>query len=124
MIYMKNNRLYRFLKRVASVCIKSFKNIKQKFRTNDQFWPVALTKYFMVENGLAELEASRDGIMLSVAKSKRLTGEQLTAELVKAESGKAKFLCINFMEAVEEKVKDLTERLNKICGPRLPFERD
>lgn len=100
------------------------KNTKKKFRDDKQFWPIALVDYYMVEKKLAKLDTSQDGIMLSVAKCKKMTGQQLVKEFEIVENRKVKFFCINFMEEVESKVPDLHSRLDKVCGPRLPFERN
>src|SRR5690554_1747604 len=49
-------------------------NIQYKFRVDEQFWPVALADYYMVQHGLGELRSQKDGFIFSVAKCKQLSG--------------------------------------------------
>jgi len=99
------------------------KNLAHRFRTNEQFWPIALADYYMVQHGLGELQSPNDGFVFSVAKCKNLSGCELDSLLKKVESGAGKFLCVNFMEMLEEKVPDLRVRLDAIVGPRQFIEK-
>lgn len=98
-------------------------NIKYRFRNDKQFWPIALSYYYMIDSGMAELKTPKDGIVLSVSKCKRLSGEELEDLISQAENGSIKFLCVNFMEMAEEKIPDVRLRLDDMCGDAAPFEK-
>ena len=82
------------------------KNIQYRIRNRDQFKIVSLLYHFLLKDNNCLIKPGNDYIHMSQHVCNSYTREKLISILQKIKSGKYKFLCINDVSALAEKVPE------------------
>lgn len=98
-------------------------NMAFRFRSRSQFWPIAVNAYQAMRSGRAVgFVGKSDWRHFPVKFCRTATAEELVERLAVIRDHKTKMTCINYFEAVAEKVPDALDYISQATGPRAPFE--
>lgn len=93
-----------------------------RFRDNSQIWPVSLHHHQLINEGRALIRKPTDVVHFSVAQCKNGGTAELSAKLDRLTDENVIMTCVNYVEALREKVPDLYARLDGVTGIERPFE--
>ena len=110
-------RLFRMFK------LEFLANAAYRFRDREQFWPISLQNHLLLKEGAAEVIEPIDALHFSVKLCRTGSMEVLTRRLRKLGSSHITMTCVNYLEAVVEKVPDAMNYLDTSTGPSAAFER-
>lgn len=91
-------------------------NIRHRFRTTGQFLPQGLFNHACIGTGNFRIEAKRDHLHLAVGAFEQCSSTEVRDSLLKAAAPDVKFLCINDLPGVEQKLRDVRQLLGRIIG--------
>ncbi|HJQ89595.1 MAG TPA: Stealth CR1 domain-containing protein [Propionibacteriaceae bacterium] len=98
-------------------------NAEYRFRNRKQFWPISAHDHLLLKSDRAQVVKPSDSAHLSVRYCRTASREALEARLRQLSDGTMRFACINYLEAVVDKVPDAMDYLSKATGPAAPFEK-
>lgn len=91
------------------------KNASYKFRNRKQFWPIGLHNHQALASNYAELvKNKKDWLHFSVAFCRDATAKQIKRKLNRLTMPHVKVACLNYTEAVVEKVPWAMRKLEKV----------
>ena len=97
-------------------------NAAYRFRNREQFWPISAHDHLLLNSDRARVVKPRNSAHFSVRYCLTASPNALEARLKQLADGTMRFACINYLEAVLEKVPDAMHYLSKATGPAAPFE--
>jgi Stealth protein CR2, conserved region 2/Stealth protein CR1, conserved region 1 len=98
-------------------------NAAYRFRDRKQFWPISAHDHLLLKSDRARVVKPRDSAHFSVRYCLTASPDALEARLKKLADGTMRIACINYLEAVVDKVPDAMDYLAKATGPAAPFEK-
>lgn len=99
------------------------KNASHRFRSRKQFWPVSLHNHLALSQRLAKRKrGSNDWVHFSVAFCRDAPPEEIRERLSALTRKDKKLSCLNYSEAVLQKVPDALRVIEKVTKPTL-FQR-
>jgi hypothetical protein len=99
------------------------KNASYRFRDRAQFWPIALQDNVLLDAQQAVRTRYGNSLHFSVAFCTHARPAALRRRLAQLYSPQITMACINFWEAVAEKVPQAPGILESVTGPPAPFEK-
>ena len=120
--------LYPMLRRAMEELFDQFKpaflaNAAYRFRNRKQFWPISAHDHLLLNSDRARVVKPRNSAHFSVRYCQTASPEALEARLKQLSGGTTRFACINYLEAVLDKVPDAMSYLSTATGPAAPFEK-
>ena len=97
-------------------------NAGYRFRNREQFWPVSAHDHLLLKSGRARVVKPNNSAHFSVRYCLTASPSALEARLKQLTDGTMRFACINYLEAVVDKVPDGMRYLSDATGPAAPFE--
>jgi hypothetical protein len=97
-------------------------NAAYRFRSHRQFWPISAHDHLLLKSDRAWVVKPRDSAHFSKRYCYTATPEVLEARLKQLAEGTIRMACLNFLEAVVDKVPDALRYLSEATGPPAPFE--
>ena len=97
-------------------------NAAYRFRNRKQFWPISAHDHLLLTSDRARVVQPSNSAHFSVHYCQTASPEALEARLNQLADGTMRFACINYLEAVLDKVPDATSYLSTATGPAAPFE--
>jgi hypothetical protein len=97
-------------------------NAAYRFRNREQFWPISAHDHLLLNSDRARVMKPRNSAHFSVRYCLTASPEAIEARLKQLAGGTMRFACINYLEAVLEKVPDAMQYLSEATGPAAPFE--
>ena len=98
-------------------------NAAYRFRNRKQFWPISAHDHLLLKSDRARVVQPSNWAHFSVRYCQTASPEALEARLKQLADGTMRFACINYLEAVVDKVPDAMRYLSKATGPAAPFEK-
>jgi hypothetical protein len=98
-------------------------NAAYRFRSRKQFWPISAHDHLLLKSDRARVVQPSNWAHFSVRDCLTASPEALEARLNQLSDGTMRFACINYLEAVLDKVPDAMHYLSRATGPAAPFER-
>ncbi len=98
-------------------------NAGYRFRNRKQFWPISAHDHLLLKSGRARVVKPSNSAHFSVRYCFTASPEALEARLKQLTEGTMRIACINYLEAVLDKVPDGMGYLSKATGPAAPFEK-
>jgi len=98
-------------------------NAEYRFRNRRQFWPISAHDHLLLKSGRARVVKPRDTAHFSVRYCLTASPGALEARLKQLADGTMRMACINYLEAVVDKVPDALDYLSQATGPAAPFEK-
>jgi Stealth protein CR2, conserved region 2/Stealth protein CR1, conserved region 1 len=98
-------------------------NAGYRFRDRKQFWPISAHNHLLLQSDGARVIKSRDSALFSVRYCLTASPRDLEARLQQLADGTMRMTCINYLEAVVDKVPDAGRYLSVATGPAAPFEK-
>jgi hypothetical protein len=98
-------------------------NAAYRFRNRKQFWPISAHDHRLLNSDRARVVKPRDAAHFSVRYCLTASPDALEARLKQLADGTMRMACINYLEAVVDKVPDAMDYLAKATGPAAPFEK-
>jgi hypothetical protein len=98
-------------------------NAAYRFRDRKQFWPISAHNHLLLKSDRARVIKSRDAALFSVRYCQTASPDDLEARLKQLADGTRRITCINYLEAVVDKVPDARRYLSEATGPAAPFEK-
>jgi Stealth protein CR2, conserved region 2/Stealth protein CR1, conserved region 1 len=98
-------------------------NAAYRFRSREQFRPVAAHDHLLLKSDRARLEQVKNSLHFSVAFCKTASPEAIETRLKQLADDTVRLTCINYLEAVVDKVPDAMNYLSAATGPAAPFEK-
>jgi Stealth protein CR2, conserved region 2/Stealth protein CR1, conserved region 1 len=97
-------------------------NAAYRFRDRKQFWPVSAHDHLLLKSDGARVVKPSNSAHFSVHYCLTASPEALEARLKQLREDKIRIACINYLEAVVDKVPDAMRYLSEATGPAAPFE--
>jgi len=97
-------------------------NAGYRFRDRNQFWPISAHNHLLLKSDRAGVVKPRDSAHFSVRYCLTASPDALEARLKQLADGTMRMACINYLEAVIDKVPDALDYLSQATGPAAPFE--
>jgi hypothetical protein len=97
-------------------------NAAYRFRNRQQFWPISAHDHLLLNSNRARVVKPRNSAHFSVRYCQTASPEALEARLKQLADGTMRFACINYLEAIVDKVPDVMRHLSTATGPAAPFE--
>jgi Stealth protein CR2, conserved region 2/Stealth protein CR1, conserved region 1 len=97
-------------------------NASYRFRNRRQFLPISAHDHLLLKSDRARVVKPRDAVHFSVRHCLTASPAALEARLKQLADGTIRFACINYLEAVIDKVPNAMEYLSQATGPVAPFE--
>jgi hypothetical protein len=97
-------------------------NAAYRFRNRQQFWSISAHDHLLLKSDRARVVKPSDAAHFSVRYCKTASPEALEARLKQLGEGTMRIACINYLEAVVDKVPDAMRYLSEATGPPAPFE--
>jgi Stealth protein CR2, conserved region 2/Stealth protein CR1, conserved region 1 len=98
-------------------------NAGYRFRNRNQFWPIAAHDHLLLKSDRAQVVKPRDTAHFSVRYCLTASPDALEARLKQLADGTMRMACINYLEAVVDKVPDALDYVSQATGPAAPFEQ-
>jgi Stealth protein CR2, conserved region 2/Stealth protein CR1, conserved region 1 len=98
-------------------------NAAYRFRNRKQFWPISAHDHLLLKSDRARVVQPTNWAHFSVRDCQTASPEDLEARLDQLADGTMRFACINYLEAVVDKVPDAMRYLSTATGPAARFER-
>ena len=98
-------------------------NAAYRFRSRKQFWPISAHDHLLLNSDRARVVKPRKSAHFSVRYCQTASPDALEARLDQLAEGTMRFACINYLEAVADKVPDAMRYLSEATGPAAPFEK-
>jgi hypothetical protein len=98
-------------------------NAAYRFRDRKQFWPISAHDHLLLKSDRAVMVRPSKSAHFSVRYCQTASPEALEARLKQLADGTMRFACINYLEAIVDKVPDATRYLAQATGPAAPFEK-
>jgi hypothetical protein len=98
-------------------------NAAYRFRNRKQFWPISAHNHLLLQSDRARVIESSDSAHFSVRYCLTANPDALEARLKQLADGTRRMTCINYLEAVVDKVPDARRYLSEATGPAAPFEK-
>jgi hypothetical protein len=98
-------------------------NAAYRFRNRKQFWPISAHDHLLVNSDRARVVKPRNSAHFSVRYCQTASPDALEARLKQLAEGTTRFACINYLEAVVDKVPETMHYLSAATGPAAPFEK-
>ena len=98
-------------------------NAAYRFRNREQFWPVSAHDHLLLNSNRARVTKPRNSAHFSVRYCQTASPKALEARLKQLADGTMRFACINYLEAIVDKVPDAMRYLSTATGPAAPFEK-
>jgi Stealth protein CR2, conserved region 2/Stealth protein CR1, conserved region 1 len=98
-------------------------NAAYRFRDRKQFWPISAHNHLLLKSDRARVIKSSDATLFSVRYCQTASPDDLETRLKQLADGTRRMTCINYLEAVVDKVPDARRYLSEATGPAAPFER-
>src|SRR5215212_9431329 len=127
LFYSSNHMNYPMLRPAMEELFEEFKpafltNAAYRFRNRQQFWPISAHDHLLLNSGRARVVKPRNSAHFSVRYCQTASPEALEARLKQLADGTTRFACINYLEAVVDKVPDAMRYLSEAAGPPAPYE--
>ena len=97
-------------------------NAGYRFRNRNQFWPISAHDHLLLKSDRARVVKPSNSAHFSVHYCLTASPDALEARLKQLGDGTMRFACINYLEAVIEKVPDAMRYLSTATGPVAAFE--
>jgi hypothetical protein len=98
-------------------------NAAYRFRNREQFWPISAHDHLLLNSNRARVAKPRKSAHFSVRYCQTASPKVLEAKLKQLADGTMRFACINYLEAIVDKVPDAMRYLSTATGPAAPFEK-
>src|SRR5215217_7380591 len=98
-------------------------NAAYRFRNRKQFWPISAHDHLLLKSDRARVVQPSNWTHFSVRDGQTADPEDLEARLKELSDATMRFACINYLEAVVDRVPDAMRYLSEATGPAAPFER-
>ena len=123
-----SHMIYPLLRPAMEQLFEEFKpaflaNAEYRFRDRKQFWPISAHDHLLLKSGRARVVKPRDSAHFSVRYCQTASPDALEARLKQLADGTMRMACINYLEAVIDKVPDAMHYLSQATGPAAPFEK-
>jgi Stealth protein CR2, conserved region 2/Stealth protein CR1, conserved region 1 len=120
--------IYPMLRPVMEQLFEEFKtafvaNAAYRFRNREQFWPISAHDHLLLKADQARVVKPRDGVHFSVQYCQTASRDALEAKLKQLAEPTKRIACINYLEAIVDKVPDAMSYLSQAAGPPAPFEK-
>jgi hypothetical protein len=127
LFYSSNHMNYPLLRPAMEELFEEFKpaflaNAGYRFRNRKQFWPISAHDHLLLNSGRARVVKPRNSAHFSVRYCETASPDALEARLKQLADGTTRFACINYLEAVVDKVPDAMRYLSEAAGPPAPYE--
>jgi hypothetical protein len=127
LFFSSNHMNYPLLRPAMEELFEEFKpaflaNAGYRFRNRNQFWPISAHDHLLLNRGGARVVKPRNSAHFSVRYCLTASPADLEARLKQLADGTMRFACINYLEAVVDKVPDAMRYLSEATGPAAPFE--
>ena len=97
-------------------------NAEYRFRNRRQFWPISAHDHLLLKSERARVVRPRNTAHFSVRYCLTASPEALEARLRQLSDDTMRIACINYLEAVLDKVPDAMDYLSEATGPAAPYE--
>jgi hypothetical protein len=97
-------------------------NAAYRFRNHQQFWPISAHDHLLLKSDRARVVKPRDAAHFSVRYCQTARRVDLEARLKQLADGSTRMVCINYLEAVVDRVPEAMHYLSQATGPPAPFE--
>jgi hypothetical protein len=97
-------------------------NAAYRFRNRNQFWPISAHDHLLLKSDRARVVKPSNSAHFSVHYCQTASPDALEARLKQLADGTMRFVCINYLEAIVDKVPDAMRYLSTATGPVAPFE--
>ncbi len=97
-------------------------NAAYRFRDRRQLWTISAHDHLLLKSKRARVVKSHSSAHFSVRYCLTASPGALEARLKQLADGTMRFACINYLEAVVDKVPDGMRYLSDATGPAAPFE--
>jgi hypothetical protein len=97
-------------------------NAAYRFRNRKQFWPISAHDHLLLKSGRARVVKPRETAHFSVRYCLKTSPDVLEARLKQLADGTMRIACINYLEAIIDKVPNAMDYLSQATGPAAPFE--
>ena len=98
-------------------------NATYRFRNHQQFWPIAAHNHLLLKSDRARVVNPRHSMHFSKGSCIASSADALEARLQQLAEKSIRMVCINYLEAVVEKVPGAIRYLSDATGPAAPFEK-
>jgi hypothetical protein len=98
-------------------------NAAYRFRNREQFWPISAHDHLLLNSNRARVAKPHNSAHFSVRYCQTASPKALEARLKQLADGTMRFACINYLEAIVDKVPDAMRYLSTATGPSAPFEK-
>ena len=98
-------------------------NAAYRFRNHKQFWPISVHNHLLLKSDRARVVNSPNASHFSKRYCQTASPDALEAGLKQLAEGTMRMACINYLEAVVDKVPDAMRYLSEATGPAAPFEK-
>jgi len=119
--------VYPILRPAMEALFKQFKpafiaNAKYRFRSREQFWPISAHDHLLLKSGRATVMDPSNSVHMSKRYCGTASRDALVERLKELTQDSVRMACVNYLEAVVEKVPDALGYLSKATGRAAPFE--
>ena len=97
-------------------------NAAYRFRDRKQFWPISAHNHLLLKSDRARVIKSATRRFSRCATARR-QARTILVRLKQLADGTKRMTCINYLEAVVDKVPDAMSYLSEATGPAAPFEK-
>jgi hypothetical protein len=97
-------------------------NAAYRFRDRKQFWPISAHDHMLLKSDRARVVKPRDAAHFSVNYCRTSKRDAVEARLKQLTDGTMRMACINYLEAVVDRVPNAMRYLSDATGPPAPFE--
>jgi hypothetical protein len=97
-------------------------NAEYRFRNRKQFWPISAHDHLLLKSDRARVVKPHDAAHFSVRYCETASRDALEARLKQLADDSMRMACINYLEAVLDKVPAAMRYLSEATGPAAPFE--
>jgi hypothetical protein len=97
-------------------------NAAYRFRNRQQFWPISAHDHLLLNSNRARVVKPRSSAHFSVRYCQTTHPKALEARLKQLADGTMRFACINYLEAIVDKVPDAMRYVSEATGPAAGFE--
>jgi len=127
LFFSSNHMNYPLLRPAMEELFEKFKpaflaNAAYRFRNRKQFWPISAHDHLLLNTGRAQVVKPRNTAHFSVRYCQTASPADLEARLKQLADDTVRFACINYLEAVVDKVPTAMQYLSAATGPAAPFE--
>jgi Stealth protein CR2, conserved region 2/Stealth protein CR1, conserved region 1 len=98
-------------------------NAAHRFRNREQFWPISAHDHLLLKSDRARVVKPRDALHFSVHYCQTASPDALEIKLKQLAEPTKRIACINYLEAIVDKVPDAMSYLSQAAGPPAPFEK-